>query len=288
MTRYDTVRRAIEQIASAEQPPSLAELAAQAGQSPAHFQRGFVQLAGVSPKELQQALTLERAKAALLRSASVQDAAWDAGLSGPSRLHDLFLSVDGLTPGEFKRAGQGMALHWTVLDSVLGPVFMAATERGILRIAFLPEAQAEPAVLALQAALPGASCRRDDAALAEPAQELQRRLGGQRPMLPLGLLLSGSPLRLKVWQALMAVPEGQLISYAELAHRVGSPRAVRAVASCVAANELAYLIPCHRVIRSNARWGEYRWGARTKTALIGLELARHPDDRTQVSADRPA
>ncbi len=273
--RYARIRQAIETIARSAQAPSLEALAQTAGQSPFHFQRSFVQLAGISPKELGQALSLERAKRALQHAAPVLDAALEAGLSGPSRLHDLFLGLQGLTPGEFKAAGAGLAVQWTCFDSLLGPIFLAATARGVLRMAFLQDQPPELALAAAQAELPAARWLRDDAGLHDTAVEIQQRLCGAAPQRRLGLLMSGSPLRLQVWRALLQVPEGRLLSYAQLAQAAGAPRAVRAVASCVAANTIAYLIPCHRVIRANAQFGEYRWGPQTKRVLLGLELARH-------------
>ncbi|MDL5030672.1 methylated-DNA--[protein]-cysteine S-methyltransferase [Pelomonas sp. APW6] len=279
--RYARVRAAIETIAASPQAPSLESLAQAAGQSPSHFQRSFVQLAGISPKELSQALSLDRAKQALQAAAPVLGASLDAGLSGPSRLHDLFLSLEGLTPGEFKAAGAGLVVQWTCFESLLGPVFLAATPRGVLRMAFLPGVQSDgdgdagPALAEARAALPAARWVRDDGALAELAAEVQRRLSGAAPQRPIGLLMSGSPLRLQVWRALLAIPPGRICSYSQLAQAVGAPRAVRAVASCVAANAIAYLIPCHRVIRASAQFGEYRWGPQTKRVLLGLELARH-------------
>ncbi len=273
--RYARVRQAIETIVREPQAPSLEALARAAGQSPFHFQRSFVQLAGISPKELAQALSLERAKSALQQAAPVLTAALDAGLSGPSRLHDLFLSLEGLTPGEFKAAGAGLQVHWTCFDSLLGPVFLAATPRGVLRMAFLQDQVPEQALAAAQAELPAARWVPDDTGLAGLSAEVQRRLSGAAPQQTIGLLMSGSPLRLQVWRALLQVPEGQVRSYTQLAQAAGAPQAVRAVASCVAANAIAYLIPCHRVIRANAQFGEYRWGPLTKRALLGLELARH-------------
>ncbi|MDT9001680.1 methylated-DNA--[protein]-cysteine S-methyltransferase [Paucibacter sp. APW11] len=270
--RYQRIRAAIEQLAAASEPLALQKLAEAAGQSPFHFQRSFVSLAGVTPKEFSQALALERAKRSLVQAESVLSAALAAGLSGPSRLHDLFISLTGLTPGEFKQAGQGLRLGWTQFDTVLGPVWLAASARGVLRMAF---AQGQtPEQLQADAGLPQAQWQRDDEALAGVAAEVQRRLSGLKPEQPIALVMSGTPLRLKVWEALLRIPEGQVLSYTQLARLAGAPQAVRAVASCVAANPIAYLVPCHRVIRANADFGEYRWGPPTKRALLGLELAR--------------
>jgi len=274
--RFERVRQAIQQLAAAPEALSLQALADAAGLSPFHFQRSFVSMAGVTPKEFAQALALARAKQSLLRAESVLEAALAAGLSGPSRLHDLFLSLEGLTPGEFKQAGRGLDVQWTVLDSVLGPVWLASTARGVLRMAFIMREVSSAALLdEARTLLPEARWHEAAQPLRPLATEVQRRLAGLKPQHPIGLLLSGTPLRLKVWEALLRIPEGQVLSYTQLARLAGAPQAVRAVASCVAANPIAYLIPCHRVIRANADFGEYRWGPETKRALLGLELARH-------------
>ncbi|MEJ6003137.1 methylated-DNA--[protein]-cysteine S-methyltransferase [Paucibacter soli] len=272
--RFERVRQAIRQLAAAPEAMSLQELADAAGLSPFHFQRSFVSLAGVTPKEFAQALALARAKQSLLRAESVLEAALAAGLSGPSRLHDLFLSLEGLTPGEFKQSGRGLEVQWTLLDSLLGPVWLASTARGVLRMAFVRKGEVRAELDQARALLPEAHWQEAGAALRPLATEVQRRLAGLKPQQPIGLLLSGTPLRLKVWEALLRIPEGQVLSYTQLARLAGAPQAVRAVASCVAANPIAYLVPCHRVIRANADFGEYRWGPETKRALLGLELAR--------------
>ncbi|WP_310388085.1 methylated-DNA--[protein]-cysteine S-methyltransferase [Roseateles sp.] len=273
-TRYQRIRSAIERLAVAEAPVPLQTLADEAGLSPFHFQRSFVGMAGVTPKEFSQALALDRAKQSLAQAESVMTAAWGAGLSGPSRLHDLFVGLDGMTPGEFKAGGAGLTLHWSCADTLLGPIWLAASQRGVVALVFTRGATPAQLVADAAAKLPQAQWREDAAELAPIVTELQRRMQGLGPRRPIGLALSGTPLRLKVWQALMAVPEGQVLSYGQLAQLVGAPKAVRAVASCVAANPIAYLIPCHRVIRANAEFGEYRWGPQTKRAMLGLELAR--------------
>ncbi|MDC8772238.1 bifunctional transcriptional activator/DNA repair enzyme AdaA [Roseateles albus] len=271
---YRRIRSAIERLAGADEAPPLQTLADEAGLSPFHFQRSFVSLAGVTPKEFSQALALERAKQSLSQAASVMEAAWGAGLSGPSRLHDLFIGAEGMTPGEFKQGGAGLRLRWAMAETLLGTIWLAASERGVTSLVFSHGATATQLIASASAKLPQAQWKEDAAGLAPVITELQRRMQGLGPSRPLGLALSGTALRLKVWQALMTVPEGQVLSYGQLAQLVGAPKAVRAVASCVAANPIAYLIPCHRVIRANADFGEYRWGPQTKRALLGLELAR--------------
>lgn len=273
-TSYRRIRTAIERLALAGEPLALQTLADEAGLSQFHFQRSFVGMAGVTPKEFAQALALERAKQSLSQAASVMEAAWGAGLSGPSRLHDLFVGLDGITPGEFKSGGAGLTLRWTMAETLLGDIWLAASERGVVSLVFSRGAAPAQLISAAAVKLPQAQWREDAGELAPIVTELQRRMQGLGPSRPIGLALSGTPLRLKVWQALMAVPEGQVLSYGQLAQLVGAPKAVRAVASCVAANPIAYLIPCHRVIRANAEFGEYRWGPQTKRALLGLELAR--------------
>ncbi|MFY7864156.1 bifunctional transcriptional activator/DNA repair enzyme AdaA [Roseateles sp.] len=279
--RYQLIRCAIERLAAADVAPGLQELADAAGQSPSHFQRSFVSLAGVTPKEFSQALALQRAKQSLAQADSVMEAALSAGLSGPSRLHDLFVGQEGLSPGEFKNGAAGQTLRWSSADSLLGPIWLAASERGVVSLVFSQGAGDEEMLAAASIQWPLAKWQEARQELAPVLDEVQLRISGLGPSRPIGLALSGTSLRLKVWQALMRIPEGQVLSYGQLARQVGAPRAVRAVASCVAANPIAYLIPCHRVIRANADFGEYRWGPRTKRALLGLELAR--GDKGEVS-----
>jgi AraC family transcriptional regulator of adaptative response/methylated-DNA-[protein]-cysteine methyltransferase len=280
--RYQLIQQAIECLSAAEAPVGLQELADAAGQSPFHFQRSFVSLAGVTPKEFCQALALQRAKQSLAQADSVMEAALAAGLSGPSRLHDLFVGQEGLSPGEFKNGAAGLTLRWSSADSLLGPIWLAASERGVVSLLFSQGASDEEMLTKAKTQWPLAQWQEARQDLAPILDEVQRRISGLGPSRPIGLALSGTSLRLKVWQALMRIPEGQVLSYGQLARQVGAPRAVRAVASCVAANPIAYLIPCHRVIRANADFGEYRWGPRTKRALLGLELAR--GDKREVSA----
>lgn len=269
---YARVARAIDWLCehSVDQP-SLAAAAAAIGLSEFHFQRLFVAWAGVSPKEFLQALTLVRAKR-LLRRASVLDAALGVGLSGPSRLHDLFLRVERVTPGEWKRAGAGLVLRYAVGETRFGPALFSASERGLCGLGFIDSAGGRAQALEeLRARWPGAQLVEDAAALAPSIHEVDRRMRGLGPASRLGVVLKGSELRLTVWTALLALGPGDVLSYSELAERVGAPRAVRAVASCVADNPIGWLIPCHRVIQKSGAVGDYRWTPARKQLLLASE-----------------
>lgn len=267
---YATVARALAFLeANAARSPSLAETAAVLGLSEFHFQRLFLEWAGVTPKEFLQALRLARAKQLLVHSRPLLDTAFALGLSGPSRLHDLFVTVEGLTPGDWKRGAAGLHLRWTVADTRFGPALFAAGERGLCRIAFVDSLAAARDELALH--WPGARLVEDAAALAPTITEVASRMSGEAPRERLGLLLRGSPLRLKVWQALLRLPPGAVASYSFLAAQAGHPSAVRAVASAVADNPIAWLVPCHRAIRASGALGEYRWGASRKALVLACE-----------------
>ncbi len=273
LSHFQLVQRAIEYLVSErEQQPSLEQLAQHVGSSPFHLQRLFVAHAGVSPKELLQAMTLQDAKRWLRQSSSTLDTSYAVGLSSTSRLHELFLSVESVSPGEYQRAGAGLTLHWGIFPSLLGPMLLASSPRGLCHASFI-EAEESPIAL-LQHEWPQAQLLHDEAALQATASNLQQRLSGRQPEQRLGILMKGSPFRLQVWQALMRVPVGQTCSYSDLARMIGQPQASRAVAQSVANNALAVLIPCHRVIRQSGELGGYRWGSSRKAALLALERAR--------------
>ncbi len=268
--QFDLVAEAIRFLeANGPQHSSLAEVATHVGLSEFHFQRLFVEWAGLSPKEFVQAITIRHAKQAMLRGASLLDTSLDVGLSGPSRLHDLMLSVEAMTPGEFKKGGEGLEVRWDVASTPFGSALFATTLRGLAKISFCDStSQAEQE---LRRFLPRASFVRDSGAISPIAQEVSLRMQGERPQATLGVLLSGSPFRLKVWRALMEVPYGTLLSYGTLARLTNQPTAVRAVASSVACNELAFLIPCHRVIRDSGEIGQYRWSSERKKLMVARE-----------------
>lgn len=251
--------------------PSLADVADVVGLSPHHFQRVFRRWAGVSPKRFMQFLTLDHTRQALREGRSLLAASLDAGLSGPGRLHDLFVTFEAMTPGEFKAAGRGLAVTYGVVPSPFGDVLIAETDRGICGLAFVAARGGQRALDDLRAQWPRAEVRRD--------QDRARTTGAavftaHRPPERLLLDLRGSNFQVKVWEALLRIPHGTLVSYGDVAEAIGRPTAYRAVASAVARNPVAFLIPCHRVIRQSGALGEYRWGADRKRAIVAWEAAR--------------
>lgn len=293
---YARVERAIRfLVAHQERQPSLEETAAALGLSEFHFQRLFQRWAGVSPKRFLQYLTAERAKALLRESQSVLATSGAVGLSGPGRLHDLFLSVEKLTPGEYKARARGLTVEWGEQETPLGLALLAVIGGAAAFVGFYGDggpdedgaavgafgagtlAQGrEEAVATLRARFPEAALVERPAAVRALGALLRERLEG-RPGEPIGVLLKGTPLQLKVWEALLRIPSGHLVSYGDLARLAGTPSAVRAVGTAIGANHLALLIPCHRVLRATGAFGGYRWGVARKAALIGREQVWRED-----------
>ncbi len=269
--QYEAVARAIAFIrAHAARQPELAEVAAAAHLSEFHLQRLFSAWAGLSPKRFLQYLTKEHARAALRASAGVLDAALDAGLSGPGRLHDLMVSCEALTPGEIRTQGAGVELRHGFAATPLGEALFGWTPRGLCHLSFVDD-DAAAKLTVLRADWPAADLVRDDAG----AAELARRVFPATPAPGrLHLLLKGTNFQIKVWEALLKIPPSSLVSYGRLAGHLGMPRAARAVGSAVAANSIAWLIPCHRVIRDDGSCSNYRWGVDRKLALHAWELGR--------------
>jgi AraC family transcriptional regulator of adaptative response/methylated-DNA-[protein]-cysteine methyltransferase len=250
--------------------PTLEDMAAAAGLSPFHFQRIFKRWAGISPKRFLQYVTLAHARQALAADASVLDAALDAGLSGPSRLHDLFVNCTALTPGEFKALGEGLTIRWGIHDVPLGRALIGVTERGVCWLAFVDDDDA-PVIAEFVREWQGARLLRDDAATAgAAARAFDLSASGAAP---LALLVRGTNFQIKVWEALLRIPFGRLVSYQTIARAIGQPKAVRAVGRAVGANNISWLIPCHRVILATGIIHNYRWGARQKRLLVDFEAA---------------
>jgi len=272
---YQRVAKAIHYLNERQAAqPSLAELASHVGLSEFHLQRVFSEWAGISPKQFLQFLTKERAKQQL-RKASVLEAALACGLSGSGRLHDLMIKAECMTPGEYRSLGAGLQIVYGIQASLFGYCLIASTQRGICKMAFFDDPNEEGAVLhELQQEWPAADLQRDQQAVAGVFTQVFSGRGD--PAAPLRVLLKGSEFQLKVWEALMAIPHGELCSYQQIAGAMGIPSSVRAVASAIARNHVAYLIPCHRVIRSTGEFSQYRWGAQRKQAMLVHEAAQTP------------
>jgi AraC family transcriptional regulator of adaptative response/methylated-DNA-[protein]-cysteine methyltransferase len=267
---YEVVERALRFIeASALEQPSLGELASEVGLSPHHFQRLFTRWAGVSPKRFLAYLTVDRAKRLLDQSWDLLSASHAVGLSGPGRLHDHFVSLDAVTPGEYKSGGAGLSLSHGCHETPFGRAWIAQSPRGIVALSFDTGLGDRGTLEALRRDWPRAELVRDDAR----AGATLDAIFGPGPGDALRISVRGTNFQVSVWEALLRIPEGQLRSYGQIAAALGRPGAARAVAGAVAANPIAYLIPCHRVIRSLGEIGGYRWGAARKRLILGWEAA---------------
>ncbi len=264
--RIETAIRFIEEHA-AEQP-SLDDVAHEVGLSPFHFQRLFRRWAGISPKRFLQFVTVEHAKELLKGASSVMETAFEVGLSGPARLHDHFVALEAVTPGEFKSGGEGIEIRYGVHPSPFGQAFLATTERGICGLRFVDDDAGE-AVDWLRRLWPGARMREDRAGTRAVSEHVFDPDAGARGSLK--LLVKGTNFQIAVWKALLKIPPGRLVAYEQIAQAIGRPSASRAVGSAVGANRISYLIPCHRVIRGSGALGGYAWGLPRKRAMIGWE-----------------
>jgi AraC family transcriptional regulator, regulatory protein of adaptative response / methylated-DNA-[protein]-cysteine methyltransferase len=274
---YVLIRRAIAFLSEtwAEQP-SLDRLAAHLGLSPAHCQKLFKRWCGLSPKEFVQAITVDHARGLLQGSASVLDAAHEVGLSGGSRLHDLFVSHEAMTPGDYKRRGEGLEMTYGFHASPFGEALLIATERGLAGLAFVDEDKGqsrEDALADMMQRWPKARYVEDPARTAVHARVIFRpaEWGGDRPM---RLVMIGTDFDVRVWEALLKIPMGRAVSYTDIARHIGSPAASRAVGSAVGRNPLSFVVPCHRVLRGDGNLGGYHWGLTRKRALIGWETGQ--------------
>jgi AraC family transcriptional regulator of adaptative response/methylated-DNA-[protein]-cysteine methyltransferase len=249
--------------------PSLEQAAAHVGLSPFYFHRVFTQYAGISPKDFIQHLTLEQAKRSLRAGGSVMEAAYGAGLSGPSRLHDLTLKCEAMTPGAYARGGEGLTIHYGSFDSLFGRALLMATSRGLCGLAFAADGGEEKQLIDMRARWPQARFMRDEAALETFAVQIFTQGKGELP-----IQLFGSPWQIKVWQALLAIPEGSVTSYRAVAQSVCDVKAARAVGAAIGRNPVALLIPCHRVLAASGALTGYHWGIARKRAMLALEAAR--------------
>lgn len=270
---YERIARAIAFLRHAGRTrPPLAEVAAAVHLSEFHLQRIFTRWAGVSPKQFLQLLTLEHAKAALADDADLLTAAYDAGLSGPGRLHDLFVTLEAVTPAEFRRGGAGLLVEHGFADTPFGECLLAWTARGVCFLEYVDDAGREAKQARLAAAWPGAELRRDDRAAAARAAAAFGRASGGR--VDVRVFVRGTEFQTRVWRALLAIPPGSVTSYAAIARAVGRPAATRAVGTAIGSNPVSWLIPCHRVLRSDGGLGGYAWGLDRKVATLAWERGR--------------
>jgi AraC family transcriptional regulator of adaptative response/methylated-DNA-[protein]-cysteine methyltransferase len=271
---YRRIEKAIQFLAeNYHHQPCLDEVARSVDLSEYHFQRLFRRWAGISPKRLVQFLTLEHAKQVLEESRSVLDAAYDAGLSSPSRLHDLFVNVEAMTPGEFKTKGAGLEICYGFHPSPFGECLLAVTERGICGLGFVGEGGRRQTLQDFKRRWPAAAFRENSQKTRNYIARIFRskKRNGAHPM---KLLLVGTNFQINVWQALLRIPLGSVVCYEDLARRLGKPSGARAVGSAVGRNPISFLIPCHRAIRKMGITGDYHWGAARKKAILAWEAAR--------------
>ncbi|MCE7991489.1 MAG: methylated-DNA--[protein]-cysteine S-methyltransferase [Roseivirga sp.] len=273
MHDYYRIAEALNYISqNREQQPNLETIAEQVHLSPFHFQRLFSDWAGVSPKKFLQYISLEHAKQILRdKSGSVYEAAYDTGFSSTGRLHDLFVTIEGMTPGQYKNGGENLTIHYSFHECQFGNYLLASTQSGICNILFF-EKTTQSVVDELRELWPNARLLESAGPNDEAVKAFfNKSLSTDRP---LRLHLKGTDFQIKVWEALLRIPEAAMVSYGEIAHSIQKPSAQRAVGTAIGSNPIAYIIPCHRVIKSVGKIGEYRWGKHRKTAMLGWEQAQ--------------
>jgi AraC family transcriptional regulator of adaptative response/methylated-DNA-[protein]-cysteine methyltransferase len=268
---YDRVEQALRFLeGNVEAQPTLKEVAENVHLSEFHFQKLFTRWVGISPKRFLQYLTKERAKSMLASSRNLLDTAYSVGLSGPGRLHDLFVACEAVTPGEYKRQGEDLTIFCGFHPSPFGECLLAVTERGICNLIFVMNADRDAAFRSLSGLWPRAQLVEDRERTRPYVRRVFARLSGLQAE-PLNLYLRGTNFQIKVWEALLRIPPGSVVTYQDIAVAIGMPRAARAVGNAVGQNPIPVLIPCHRVIRKNGDFGEYGYGSARKKALLGWE-----------------
>jgi AraC family transcriptional regulator, regulatory protein of adaptative response / methylated-DNA-[protein]-cysteine methyltransferase len=269
-TDYQRIEKAISYInENFRQQPDLEEVAKQVHLSPFHFQRMFRQWAGVTPKKFLQYISLEHAKQLLEQKHTLADASFEAGLSGTSRLHDLFISIEGMTPGEYKNDGESLVINYSFAETPFGDILIASTDKGICHISFANDRDTELKLLYARFAKAKFIQKTD----MQQQNALQVFKKDWTDPDKIKLHLKATPFQIKVWEALLKIPLGSVSTYSGIAESIQSPQASRAVGTAVGSNPVAFLIPCHRVIRSTGVIGEYHWGSLRKTAMLGWEAS---------------
>lgn len=267
---YSRIELAIHYIEEHQtSQPTLEEIAAHVSMSPFHFQRLFTRWAGVSPKKFLQYLTLQYAKGQIREDLTLSEIAYEAGLSGTGRLHDLFINMEGMTPGQYKKSGSGITIHYGFHQSPFGKYILAATsEQRICTLEFTDDEKA--AKTKLQHQWNESEIKYDP----EYTSPMARELFSHESKEPLNLLIKGTPFQLKVWEALLKIPLGGLVSYQIISEHINNPQGLQATGGAIGKNPVAFLIPCHRVIRKTGEINGYRWGVDRKSAIIGWEAAQ--------------
>jgi AraC family transcriptional regulator of adaptative response/methylated-DNA-[protein]-cysteine methyltransferase len=270
MLDYQRIEQAIRFIReNFQEQPDLEEIARQIHLSPFHFQRLFKEWAGVSPKKFLQFTSIEYAKQLLRQQKTLATVSFETGLSGTSRLHDLFIQIEGMTPGEYQQGGKNLLIYYSHAETLFGNILIASTEKGICHISFVQETSDLSALI-----------DRFPAAVLEQKTDLHQQEALKmfrddwNDLDKIKLHLKGTPFQIKVWNALLQIPMGSLKSYLDIANEIGDPNASRAVGTAIGNNRIAYIIPCHRVITSSGNLGGYHWGIDRKTAMIGWEAAK--------------
>ncbi|WP_299492230.1 methylated-DNA--[protein]-cysteine S-methyltransferase [Acaryochloris sp. IP29b_bin.137] len=268
---YDRIAKAIAFIRQHHlEQPNLSTIAQHVNLSEYHFQRLFTQWAGISPKRFLQYLTLAYAKSRIADTPNLLDLTETVGLSSPGRLHDLFVTLEAMSPGEYRAGGAGLQIRYGVHQTPFGHCLIALTGRGICNIHFVDTTDEETVLLPLRLAWPQASILQDQGATGEICDQIFHAAAST----PLTLYLKGTNFQIQVWQALLNIPFGGLTTYQALATAIGKPTAARAIGNAVGCNPVAYLIPCHRVIRGSGEMGGYRWGCDRKAAILGWEASQ--------------
>ncbi|MEP5612533.1 MAG: methylated-DNA--[protein]-cysteine S-methyltransferase [Cyclobacteriaceae bacterium] len=253
-----------------KQQPNLDDIAEKVHLSPFHFQRMFSDWAGVSPKKFLQYISIEHAKKLLKDDqATLFDATHETGLSGTGRLHDLFMSIEGMSPAEYKNGGKNLSINYSYAESPFGNILVASTEKGICHLMFADNE--EQAFAVLSSHFPKAVFHQKLDLIQQNALFIFTH--DWRKLNEIKLHLKGTDFQLKVWETLMKIPEGKLATYGQIANKIDNPKASRAVGTAIGDNPVAFLIPCHRVIQSTGAFGQYHWGSNRKTAMIGWEVA---------------
>lgn len=267
---YHRIAQAIDYIdAHYLNQPSLEDIANHISLSEFHMQRLFKRWAGISPKRFLQYLTAEHAKHLLQESHNVLAATYEAGLSSPGRLHDLMVNIHAMTPGEIKSQGAGLTIYYGIHATYFGDALLAVTERGICGMDFISTRE-EDALNLIRAEWAQAEFQENPA----KTQPVLEQIFSMDTPQPLSLMLKGTNFQIKVWEALLKIPFGQFATYEEIAAAIGQPGSARAVGNAVGSNPVAFLIPCHRVIRKTGAFGNYKWGLSRKKAIIGWESAQ--------------